>query len=132
MAPAVYPFCLENLLQDSRAWVKKGILDFIHPQIYREDFSKYENEVRKIKNDFAPTAQLAKFAPGIAFKANQIDLSEADILKCVDLNRNSGFQGQMFFLYEGLRKNNDAMANALKNHGGYAQIAELPPPFITV
>jgi len=128
MAPAIYPFCLNNLLQDSQTWVKKGILDFIHPQIYRENFSQYESEVKKIQSDFTTTAQRAKFAPGISFTANQIDLSEVDILKCVDLNRKSGFKGQIFFSYEGLQKNNEAMAIALKTHSGFGQIAELPPP----
>ena len=131
IAPAVYPFCLDNLLQDSQAWVKDGILDFIHPQIYRESSTKYEKEIKKIKNDFTSLTQRAKFVPGIAFKANQICLSEADILQCISLNRNSGFQGQVFFFYEGLRKNQSAMAIALQTHGGYNNSADLPPPFKT-
>jgi uncharacterized lipoprotein YddW (UPF0748 family) len=58
----------------------------------------------------------------------------ADILTefLIDLNRKSNFQGQIFFSYEDLRKNNDAMAIALKTQAGYSQIAELPSPFITV
>jgi hypothetical protein len=58
-------------------------------------------------------------------------LSEADILQCISLNRNSGFQGQVFFFYEGLRKNQSAMAIALQTQGGYNNSADLPPPFKT-
>lgn len=112
LAPAVFPFCLNNLMQDSYSWVDKNIIDFIHPQIYRESFSKYKSEVNKIKNAFPTTEKLAKFAPGIALKANGIDLTKSDILNCIKLNRESGFQGQVFFFYEGLQSDNDVIVNS--------------------
>ncbi len=130
ISPAVYPFCLTNLLQDSKAWVERGLLDFIHPQIYRPSFSSYQGEVSKINSTFSSN-QRAKFIPGIAFRANSIDISTQDIVKCVNLNRQSGFQGQVFFHLEGLRKADNQMneiAIALQTQGGYDQIASLPSP----
>jgi uncharacterized lipoprotein YddW (UPF0748 family) len=130
MAPAVFPFCLNNLMQDSNTWIDKNIVDFIHPQLYRDNFAKYKLEANKIKTAFSTADKQAKFAPGIAFKANGIDLTQADILNCIKLNRSNGFRGQVFFFYEGLRKNNDEMGLALKTQAGYDRIASLPFPFL--
>ena len=116
LSPAVYPFCLNNLLQDSQAWVEKGLVDLIHPQIYRPSFFGYNQEVNKIIKTF-DRSLLAKFAPGIAFTANGKDLSVKDLIKCIKTNRDRHLSGQVFFHYEGLRKNNDAVAIALFNAG---------------
>lgn len=131
MAPASFPFCFNHLMQDSNTWVNKSIVDFIHPQLYRDSFVKYKREVDSITNTFTSPSKRAQFAPGIAFKANNINLDKSDIINCVKLNRNSGFQGQVFFFYEGLRKNSDEIAIALQTEGGYNTVASLPPPFTT-
>jgi uncharacterized lipoprotein YddW (UPF0748 family) len=117
LSPAVYPFCLDNLLQDSKIWVERGLVDTIHPQIYRSNFSSYCREVDRIKKTINANF-LSKFAPAIALTANNRDISIHDLQKCVDLNRQSGFSGQIFFHYEALRKHNDTVANALhsKSH----------------
>jgi uncharacterized lipoprotein YddW (UPF0748 family) len=115
LSPAVYPFCLENLLQDSKTWVEKGLVDLIHPQIYRSSFSSYRQEVEKIIKMIDPHLH-HKFAPGIALTANGKDLSIRDILKCIKLNRDRNFSGEVFFHYEGLRKNNDIIAIALAKY----------------
>lgn len=125
MAPAVYPFCYHHLLQDSQAWIEQEIVDCLHPQFYRENFRKYEIEVNKVNLSFN-AAQKAKISPGIAFRANGVDLTPHDILKCVAINREKGLQGQVFFHYEGLLAKNNAIAIALKTQGGYEQMASLP------
>jgi uncharacterized lipoprotein YddW (UPF0748 family) len=128
VAPAVYPFCLDNLLQDSKTWVEQGIVDLIHPQIYRSSFFAYCHEVEKIKKTFSGNS-FSKFAPGIAFKANNQDISSNDLLKCLKLNRKSGFGGQVFFHYEGLRKDNDAMAAIIANSDDYTFFDKIFPLF---
>jgi uncharacterized lipoprotein YddW (UPF0748 family) len=131
MAPAVYPFCLKNLLQDSQAWVERGICDFIHPQIYRQRLNgigMYKEQVKFIARSF-DAAKRAKFAPGIAFRANGTNVSLDDVIEYVNLNRSSGFRGQVFFFYEGLRSNGDEIAIALQTKGGYNIAASLPSPF---
>lgn len=143
MSPAAFPFCLNNLMQDSDTWVRKNIVDFLNPQLYRESFdggmitidgktrqkSRYKPEIQRIKADFNASQQ-SKFAPGIAFTANKVDLSTSDIVQSVQLNRSSGLGGQVFFSFEGLTEKSNAMAIALKTKGGYDQIASLPSPFI--
>lgn len=130
MAPAAFPFCLNNLMQDSDTWVKKNIVDFLNPQLYRTSFAEYKPEVERIKNALPSSFQQAKFAPGIAFTANKVDLSTSDIIQSVQLNRSSGLGGQVFFFFEGLTKNSNQMAIALSTQGDYNQIASLPSSFV--
>lgn len=131
MAPAPYPWSLTNILQDSKTWVEKGICDTIHPQLYRESFSKYRPEVDLIDNTYT-IPQQAQFAPGIAFIANSITLTANDIVNCVKHNRSKGLGGQVFFHLEGLRANSDEIAIALQASGGYDQIATLPSSIVIV
>ena len=114
LSPAVYPFCLNNLLQDSKAWVEKDLVDIIHPQIYRHNYFGYNQEVKKIIKTY-PRHCLNKFVPGIAFTANGKDVSIQDLTKYIQTNRDRSFNGEVFFHYEGLRKNQDRMAIALSN-----------------
>ncbi|NJL53643.1 MAG: family 10 glycosylhydrolase, partial [Hydrococcus sp. SU_1_0] len=85
LSPAVYPFCLNNLLQDPKTWLDQGLCDIIHPQIYRSDFWRYNQEVKKISQSFKRS--VTKFAPGIAFTANGKDVSEGDLIKYIKTNR---------------------------------------------
>ena len=128
LSPAVYPFCLNNLLQDTKAWIAKGLADIIHPQIYRSNFFSYNQEVKRLTKTFNSDS-LAKFVPGIAFTANGKDLSHKDLVKCIKVNRKHDLGGQVFFHYEGLRKNNDAVAIALAKSASYDRIAQLPKFF---
>lgn len=133
MAPAVFPFCLENLLQNSKTWVEKGLVDIIHPQVYRSNFGSYQTEINAIKNHFS--SHINKFAPGIAFRANSVDISSDYILQAIKLNRSLGMQGEVFFFHEGLLKvppnENQTIARVLQAGGPYSQVASLPPPFVT-
>ena len=125
LSPAVYPFCLNNLLQDSTAWINHGLCDVMHPQIYRSSFFGYNREVKQLAKTFEHSL-LAKIAPGIAFIANGKDVSHNDLIKCIKTNRDRNFCGQVFFHYEGLRKNNDATAIALFQSANYDKVAALP------
>ena len=125
LSPAVYPFCLTNLLQDYPTWIARGLVDTIHPQIYRSSFFSYSQEVKKIAKAFTGDS-LAKFAPGIAFTANGKHVTQKDLVKYIKTNRDRHLNGQVFFHYEGLRKNNDAMAISLSQSANYDRLATLP------
>lgn len=128
MSPNPYPWCLDNYLQDTKTWVNQGIVDIINPQLYRENIVKYAKEVNIINQHF-PNA-LEKVAPGISFKANGIELNPDDINSCITLNRQQGFRGQIFFHYEGLKRNvsGRTLAKVIKE-GSYSEVALLPFPF---
>ena len=106
LAPAVYPFCLKHLLQDSKTWIKKDLVDIIHPQIYRSDWFSYLHEVHQIKKYF-DSSDWAKFAPGIAIKANNKVISDRLLKRYIKLNQKTGFCGQVIFHYEELIKGSD-------------------------
>lgn len=134
VSPSPSPFGLENLMQDSDTWVKQNLVDFLHPQLYRDSFAKYQNEVNRLKSTFT-ASQRKKFAPGIAFTVNlssptPTNLSSNEIVKMVQLNRSSGLSGEVFFFFEGLTKNSNEMAIALRNNASYSQVASLPPPIV--
>jgi len=118
MAPSPYPFGRDKLMQDSDVWVEKKIVDFLHPQFYKSSFHDYKVEVDRIIAKFEKEEDRRKYVPGIAFTANKVNLTSADIVQCIQYNRNNKLGGQVFFNYEGLRKNDDAMANALSNFWG--------------
>jgi uncharacterized lipoprotein YddW (UPF0748 family) len=135
IAPSPFPFGKENLMQDSDQWVKDNLVDFLHPQLYRESFnssdsklSKYKPEIVRLRSKFS-SSELKKLAPGIAFRANDTELSSSDIVEMVKLNRSSGLSGQSFFFFEGLTKNSNEIADALQDKGDYDKVASLPSPF---
>ncbi|MBD2100880.1 family 10 glycosylhydrolase [Leptolyngbya sp. FACHB-261] len=124
MAPSVYPWGLQNYLQDSKAWMQRGLVDLLHPQIYRSDFGKYRQEIEKL-GQYLGADQLQKCVPGVAFKANGVELSCQDLLRIIQLHREHGIPGEVFFFYEGLRRQSNAVAKALKG-GPYATLASVP------
>ncbi len=129
IAPCPFQFGLDNLLQDSETWLQQGIVDFLCPQWYRENFPKYRIEVDKVSKKFS-SSMIKKLVPGIAFTANRTNLKASDIIKCVNYNRAKGLGGQVFFFYEGLTKNNNEIASTLKFSADYSNLAPLPtPPF---
>lgn len=129
ISPSPFKFGLDNVLQDSEEWVKQGLVDFLCPQWYRENFSKYKPEVDKVSSKFSSNDR-KKFVPGIAFTANGNNLTASDIVSCVNHNRAKGLGGQVFFFYEGLTKNSNEIASALKSSADYSKVATLPtPPF---
>ncbi len=103
VAPSVQPFGMNSFLQDSDTWVKEGLVDIVHPQIYRSDLEDYKSEVEKIQAEFTP-AQLEKFAPGIALIGSSQDLTYSDIMMRLEFNRENGLDGYVFFEYERLQQ----------------------------
>lgn len=129
IAPNPYPFCLFHYLQDTKAWVDKEIVDIISPQLYREEFSRYQTEINLVKQHFPNDLQ--KFVPGIAFRANNVDITSMQLLDYIQLNRDSGLQGHVLFHYEALQDGNNGssvIAKALAQ-GSHSQVASLPSLF---
>lgn len=126
MAPNPFPWSRDHFLQDTQAWVQRGLVDTMHPQLYRNTLDDYQNEVEKIRQQFPK--DLAKFSPGIALRANNTNLTATLISDYIQSNRKSGLRGHVVFTYEGLRSNNDEMAKALVQ-GPHAQLALLPSLF---
>lgn len=114
MAPSIYDWGLKEYLQDTKTWMERGIVDIIHPQIYRRDFESYKREVDKLVNEFTP--QLAKLAPGMLIKIGSYRISSDLLLQAIAYNRSCGISGEVLFFYEGLRENNNALADVLRHN----------------
>ncbi|MBW4615745.1 MAG: family 10 glycosylhydrolase [Desmonostoc vinosum HA7617-LM4] len=124
MAPNIPNWALQEYLQDSPTWLNQGIIDIIHPQIYRRDFKSYQAIASKLANQF-PNATSPKLAPGILIKLGSYCISPEYLVQAISCNRQLGISGEVFFFYEGLRDNHDALAKVLRN-GPYAKSACFP------
>ncbi|MEH2215489.1 glycoside hydrolase family 10 protein [Nostoc sp.] len=125
IAPNIHDWAFQEYLQDSPAWLKRGIVDMIQPQIYRRDFRSYQAIADKLVNQQFTDATLPKLAPGILMKLGSYCISPEYLVQAIEYNRQLGIQGEVFFFYEGLRENNNTLAKVLRN-GPYAKSASFP------
>ena len=125
MAPNIHDWALKEYLQDSQAWLAKGLVDIIHPQIYRRDFNSYKSIVDKlVKQQFTDKTR-GKFAPGVLMKLGSYNIDIDYLVRVMEYNRACGIRGEVFFFYEGLRDNNNAASEVLRK-GYYAKPAAFP------
>jgi len=122
MAPSPYIWSLQEYLQDSQAWVDRGLIDMIHPQLYSRDVESYKRFVDKLVVEQFTAQQLPTLTPGILMKSGTYRMSPDYLLQAIAYNRSRGIQGEVFFFYEGLREDNDALAKVLRS-GAYSQPA---------
>ena len=120
MAPSPYPWGLQEYLQDNQAWRNQGLVDIIHPQLYRRDFTSYKQLVDRLVNDQVNPVQLSTVIPGILIKSGSYRISSEDLIQAIEYNRDRGLSGEVLFFYEGLRQDNDTLAKALRSRV-YAQ-----------
>ena len=126
MAPSAYPWGLQEYLQDAQAWIDQGLIDLIHPQLYRRDIEGYKLLVDRMVNQQYKPSQLYALAPGVLLKVGTYRMSPELLLQTIQYNRDRGINGEVFFFYEGLREDNNALAKVLKQ-GPYAQSAPFNP-----
>ncbi|MEA5597424.1 glycoside hydrolase family 10 protein [Rivularia sp. UHCC 0363] len=112
MAPNLSPWALDYYLQDVQSWMKGGLVDTLHPQIYRADFSSYARELDKLVQQYP--SQLDRIFPGIVIKAGSTENDATQLQRAIDYNRKNGIQGEVYFFFEGLRQNNGEIASFLK------------------
>nr|WP_244142203.1 family 10 glycosylhydrolase [aff. Roholtiella sp. LEGE 12411] len=125
MAPNIYDWAFKEYLQDSPRWLKRGIVDIIHPQIYRRDFNSYRAIADKLITQQFTNVTRSKLAPGILIKLGSYCISPEYLVQAIEYNRQLGIQGEVFFFYEGLRENNNTLAKILRN-SVYAKSASFP------
>ncbi|MFM7428078.1 MAG: glycoside hydrolase family 10 protein [Elainella sp.] len=119
MAPSPYPFGFTEYLQDVPAWLQQGLVDLLHPQLYRRDLRAYRGLVNELINQFP--AHLPIIAPGVLTKFGSYTISPDLLWDCIQVNRRSGLGGEVLFFYEGLRINDRAIAKRLQARG-YAKL----------
>lgn len=104
-APSVYPWSKQNYLQDWPRWLREGWGDLFCPQVYRKSPEAYASTLRPIVEQQVAAEDLARVAPGLLIAlADGYDISSEEIASMVQSNRDAGFEGEVFFYYDGLKQ----------------------------
>ncbi len=125
VAPNIHDWALKEYLQDSVTWLNRGIVDMIHPQVYRRNLFSYKCVIDKLVREQFIGSALSRLAPGMLIKVGSYGISTDDLIRAIEYNRACGIQGEVFFFYEGLRANNNALAKVLRQHI-YSESAAFP------
>ena len=111
-APSIYPWSLEQYLQDWPTWLNEGYADLIIPQVYRYQFDSYAATLKTVAKQ-VPDSLKHKIYPGILTSLG--DGYRVDSLffqKMISLNRSEGYNGEVLFYYETIK---DAKTIIYKN-----------------
>lgn len=117
MSPSPYEWGLIEYLQDTKTWMDRKVVDMIHPQLYRRDFNEYRQLIDRLIMQQFTAEQLQRLSPAILLvnRGTSYRISPDRLLQAIAYNRSRGIQGEVFFFYEGLRDDGDALAKVLKN-----------------
>ncbi|MEM1115238.1 MAG: family 10 glycosylhydrolase [Bacteroidota bacterium] len=114
-SPSPYPWGYRNYLQDWPAWASGGYADQVHPQVYRYSLDAY---AATLASQGAAALGLdpsvdALVYPGVLMNVGDYVIPVDDLMGLLQHNRGQGYNGEVFFFYEGLRTNDDALADTL-------------------
>jgi uncharacterized lipoprotein YddW (UPF0748 family) len=101
MSPSAYPFSLNEYLQDWPTWVDSAWVDAVMPQCYRYDIAAYNATLAQQKSYYRNPA--VPFYPGVIVKSGSTLVSDDLLKQVISKNRSSGFKGECFFFYEGVK-----------------------------
>ncbi len=125
-APSVYPWSYEEYLQDWPEWVRGGYADLVIPQVYRYDLNRYRSTLNEMKSVTPKWAgDMIGVYPGILIRLGDYYIDEAYLLQAIDYNRRHGYNGEVFFFYEGLCGKGKSLATALQT-GPYRAVVTFP------
>jgi len=111
-SPSIYPWAYNNYLQDSKTWMAAGIFEDVIPQLYRYSYNEYLTTLDNSLLNFP--GQRDNYFAGILMNVGDYIISPEYLLKALAANRERNVNGEAFFFYEGLRKNNDLLGDTLK------------------
>lgn len=132
MSPSVWPWSLEQYLQDWPAWIARGYVDAVHPQAYRYDIEAYRRTVDAVvrfgrvdslgavETPYPvpePVAGDVVLAPGILIKSGPRYNGPDYVREALEYNRDLGLDGEVFFFYEGLWDENQFVGDSLAAWG---------------
>jgi uncharacterized lipoprotein YddW (UPF0748 family) len=101
MAPSIYPFSLNEYLQDWPTWVDSSWVDGVIPQVYRYDIAAYKTTLQQQKPYFKNRLNL--YTPGVLLKVGAYTPTDQFLTEMIQANRAEGLKGEVFFFYEGVK-----------------------------
>ncbi|MFU8861458.1 MAG: family 10 glycosylhydrolase [Cyclonatronaceae bacterium] len=135
LSPSIYPWSLNEYLQDWPVWIRREQVDLLHPQNYRYEIERYISTADTMAwyaglttdesgNRFIPEHSVV-IAPGILIKAGPRYNGPDYVMEAVAHNRLLGLNGEVFFFYEGLGASNEHLADTLYKYY-YSEPASQP------
>lgn len=100
-APNPYPWCMDNLMQDSQTWLKDGIVDLLSVQCYRFNEEAYLSTVSETKSYITSVTDKPVFNPGIILRLGDKYIESEQLEKQIRINREIGTNGEAYFYNEG-------------------------------
>lgn len=117
IAPSPYPFGYEEYLQDYPRWLREGVVDWLHPQLYRRTVGDYQRMLDAMLRQCGEAqGHLSMLSPGILAKSGSYIISKRDLLECLHYNRQNGLVGEVFFFAEALLQEQGALATLLRQN----------------
>jgi uncharacterized lipoprotein YddW (UPF0748 family) len=111
-APSIFPWSLEQYLQDWPTWLKDGYADLIIPQVYRYQYDNYAATLIAVAKQ-VPASLKNKIYPGILTSLGDgYRVDSTFFEKMIALNRQEGYHGEVLFYYETIK---DAKKSIYKN-----------------
>ena len=116
-APSVYPWSYDEYLQDWPNWIKGGYADEIIPQNYRYEIERYISTMESLSADSLGLSkeQHALITPGILMNVGKYLIPEDYLEGAIIGNRKLGYNGEVFFFYEGLVKEDHKLAKLISD-----------------
>lgn len=103
-APSIFPWSREEYGQDWPAWLRGGYADYIIPQLYRYKIDAYANVLKELQSQ-VPAKDRHRVFPGILTSLGDGYQATREMMdEKIRLNRAAGFEGEVFFYFETLRR----------------------------
>ncbi len=125
LSPSHYQFGFVEYLQNTPQWIDSSYVDLLHPQLYRNSISSYQDLVRQTVGPtptsgggYVPPSFRNRLAPGVlgGTGSNPGRNDQAYLRQAAEYNRSFGIPGEVFFFYESLREKNDFAADTLHKY----------------
>ncbi len=100
LSPNSHHFSYQNYLQDWLTWVKRGLVDELIVQVYRDDFNRFQQDLSQPAIQFSRTK--IPVSVGILSGTWNHPVPSKQIEQQVNLVRDRGFAGVSFFYWETL------------------------------
>lgn len=111
LSPNPKDFSYESYLQDWHQWVKMGLLDEVIIQVYRNDLTGFEKELKS--PELVEIRQTVPVSIGILTGLRTQNVNMPQIESQVKATRTKGFNGFSFFFYETLGNRDSAFQSLL-------------------
>lgn len=111
-APSTRGWSKDNYLQDWPEWIKRGVADWVSPQLYRSESAGIDSYSILVYNDlqaiFKTTELKKKYVPGMLVRNGSDIVSDAFLAKLIQYNRSKQIFNESTWFYEAIPSKQNA------------------------